>query len=415
VTEGREQPAPAAAPEKEGKKHGYRHGKLVVTLLVIACILAPIAGVSIWAKNQVLNTDRYVRTMKPLASNSAVQTTIADNVTNTLFENVDVQAEAQQALPPRAQFLAGTLSSGLRTFVENTTLRFLQSDAFQRLWVELNRRAHEQLVKVLTGKGKVVQTANGKVQIDLAPVLARVETRLNDRGIKLFTRIPPESIKTNFVILNSEQLQKVQRGVRLLKTLAIALPLLVLALFAAAIALSGRRRRTLLQAGLGLAASMAVLGILLTIGRSVYLNYVTGPNLPNDAAAALYDTIIHYLRLGLRIIAAVGLLVAAGAWVSGPSRWAVGIRSHFGSAVGWAQGETGAPASPFGHWVAANKKALRIGAILVPLGIALLWNSPSVTVLIVLGVIAVVLLLLIELFGRAPAAPSEVGTPTSAT
>jgi hypothetical protein len=411
VTEGPEQPAPSAP----AKKRGYRHGKLVVTLLVIACILAPIAGVSVWAKNQVLNTDRYVRTMKPLASNSAIQTTIADNVTNTLFENVDVRTSAQQALPPRAQFLAGPLGNGLRTFVKNTTLTFLASDAFQRLWVELNRRAHEQLVKVLTGQGKVVQTANGRVEINLAPVLARVETRLHNRGIDVFDHIPPESIKTNFVILNSEQLQKAQRGVRLLKTLSIALPLIVLALFAAAIALSERRRRTLLQAGLGLAASMAVLGILLTIGRSVYLNYVTGPNLPNDAASALYDTIIHYLRLGLRIIAAVGLIVAAGAWVSGPSRRAVSIRSHFGSAIGWAQGETGAAASPFGHWVASNKKALRIAAILVPLGIALLWNSPSVTVLIVLGVIAVVLLLLIELFGRAPAAPSEVGTPTSAT
>ena len=410
MTEGREQPA-ASAPEK---KRGYRHGKLVVTLLVIACVLAPIAGVSIWVKNQVTNTDRYVRTMKPLASNAAVQATIADNVTNTLFANVDVQAKAKEALPPRAQFLAGPLSNGVRTFTENQTKRFLASDAFQRLWVELNRRAHEQLVKVLTGQGKLVQTANGKVEINLAPVLARVETRLNDRGIKLFTRIPPESIKTNFVILNSEQLQKAQRGVRLLKTLAIALPLLVLALFAAAIALSERRRRTLLQAGLGLAASMAVLGILLTVGRSIYLDYVTGPNLPHDAAAAFYDTIVHYLRLGLRIIAAVGLLVAAGAWVSGPSRWAVAIRSRFGSGVGWAQGETGAAASPFGHWVAANKKALRVGAILVPLVIALIWNSPSVTVLIVLGVIAVVLLLVVELFGRAPAGPSEVGTPTSA-
>jgi hypothetical protein len=415
VTEGREQPAPSAAPTEEGKKRGYRHGKLVVTLLVIACVLAPIAGVSVWVKNQVTNTDRYVRTVKPLASNSAIQAAIADNVTTTLFNNVDARTKAQDALPPRAQFLAGPLANGLRPFVRNTTMQFLASDAFQRLWVELNRRAHKQLVKVLTGQGTVVQTANGQVQINLAPVLARVETRLHNRGINVFDRIPPESIKTNFVILNSEQLQKAQRGVRLLKTLAIALPLLVLALFAAAIALLERRRRTLLQAGLGLAASMAVLGILLTVGRSIYLDYVTGPNLPHDAAAAFYDTIIHYLRLGLRIIAAVGLLVAAGAWVSGPSRWAVAIRSRFGSAVGWAQGETGAAASPFGHWVAANKKALRVAAILVPLGIALLWNSPSVTVLIVLGVIVVVLLLAIELFGRAPSAPGEVGTPTSAT
>ena len=67
---------------------------------------------------------------------------------------------------------------------------------------------------------------------------------------------------------------------RLLKALAIALPLLVLVLIAAAIGLSERRRRTLLQASLGIAASMAVLGVLLTIGRSIYLDQVVGPNLP---------------------------------------------------------------------------------------------------------------------------------------
>ena len=61
MTEGREHPAASAPPEEKEKKRGYRHGKLVVTLLAIACVLAPIAGVSIWIKNQVTNTDRYVR------------------------------------------------------------------------------------------------------------------------------------------------------------------------------------------------------------------------------------------------------------------------------------------------------------------------------------------------------------------
>ena len=42
----------------------YRHGKLVVALLVIACVLAPIAGTAIWINNQVTKTDRYVRTVK---------------------------------------------------------------------------------------------------------------------------------------------------------------------------------------------------------------------------------------------------------------------------------------------------------------------------------------------------------------
>ena len=118
-------------------------------------------------------------------------------------------------------------------------MSFLASDAFQKLWVELNRRAHKQLVKVLTGKGgKLVQTKNGQVVVNLAPALARVEQRLHDRGIDIFDRIPPSAIPSNFVILDSKQLKQGQRGVRLLKTLAIALPLLVLVLLAAAIALS---------------------------------------------------------------------------------------------------------------------------------------------------------------------------------
>ena len=154
-------------------------------------------------------------------------------------------------------------------------MSFLASDAFQKLWVEINRRAHKQLVKVLTGKGgKLVQTKNGQVVVNLAPALARIEQRLHDRGIDIFDKIPPSAIPSNFVILDSKQLKQGQRGVRLLKTLAIALPLLVLALLAAAIALSERRRRTLLQASLGIAASMAVLGVLLTIGRSIYLDQI---------------------------------------------------------------------------------------------------------------------------------------------
>ena len=392
----------------------YRHGKLVVTLLVIACVLAPIAGTAIWINNQVTKTDRYVRTVKPLASNPDVQEAIATNVTTTLFNNVDVAATARAALPPRARVLAPAIANSLRNVVHKATIGFLASDAFQKLWVRVNTRAHKQLVKVLTGKGgKLVNTKNGEVVVNLAPVLARVEQRLDKRGITIFDRVPATSIRSSFVILDSKGLEKAQRGVRLLKALAIGLPLIVLALIAAAIGLSERRRRTLLQAALGIAASMAVLGALLTIGRSIYLDQIVGPRLSSAAATAFYEVLVHYLRLGLRIVAAVALLVAAGAFLSGPSKTAVAIRGWFGSGAEWARGETGVAATPFGHWVARNKRALRIGAILLPAVIFLLWNSPSLTVLIVLVAITVLLLLTIELVGRAPS--GEYGTPTSAT
>jgi hypothetical protein len=387
------------------KANGYRHGKLVVVLVVIACVLAPIAGTAIWINNQVTKTDRYVRTVKPLASDPHIQAAIAANVTRTLFANVDVVGRAREVLPPRAKPFAPAIASGLHNFVQNATASFLASDQFQKLWVELNTRAHKQLVKVLTGKGgKLVQTKNGQVVVNLAPVLARVEQRLSERGINIFDRIPPAAIHSNFVILDSKQLEQGQRGIRLLKTLAIALPLLVLALLATAIALSRRRRRTLLQASLGIAASMAVLGVLLIIGRSIYLDKIVGPNLPRDAASAFYDILVHYLRLGLRIVAAVALVVAAVAFLTGPYKTAVAIRDR----ARW----DSAAATPFGRWVAERKNPLRAGVILVLLAVFLLWSSPSLTVLIVLTVIAVLLLLAIELFGRTPA---EYAAPTSVT
>ncbi len=397
-------------PEEKGGR-GRRIS--VVVLLVLACILAPIAGTSIWLKNQVTNTDRYVRTVKPLASNPAIQSAIADDVTKALFKRVDVQTEAQQALPPRAKFLAAPLENALRTFTTNATKRFLASPRFEALWANVQRRAHQRLVHVLTGEGKGLQTEGGKVVVDLSPIVDEVKQRLAARGVTNFKRVPAGAFGTSFTLIESKNLEKAQKGVKLLKAVAIALPLIVLALLAAAIGLSRRRRRTLLQASLGIAFSMAVLGIVLTLGRSIYLDYVVGPNLTHDAASAFYDTLIHYLRLGLRAIAAVALLVAAGAFLTGPSRAAAAVRRWFGSGTGWVQGETGVGTTRVGQWVGRNKKPLRIGAIFLPAIIFLLWGTPTVTVLVVLVVLALLALLAIELVGRTPP-PAEVGTPTSA-
>jgi hypothetical protein len=403
-----------AEESRQEQKGGASRRSAVVVLLVLACVLAPIAGASIWVKNQVSSTDRYVRTVKPLASNPAIQSAIADDVTRALFTQVDVQAEAKQALPPRAQFLAAPLANALRTFTTNATKRFLASPRFEALWVNLQRRAHTRLVHVLTGEGKGLDTKGGKVVVDLGPIIAQVKQELAKRGVPNFNRVPATAVGTSFTLIESKNLEKAQQGVKLLKGAAIALPLIVLALLAAAIGLSRRRRRTLLQASLGIAFAMAVLGIGLTAGRSIYLSYVAGPNLPNDAASAFYDTLVHYLRLGLQAVAAVALLVAVGACLTGPSRAAGAVRGWFGSAVAWFQGGTGVGTTRVGRWVGRNKRPLRVGAILLPVIIFMLWNTPTVTVLVVLIVLAMVLLLAIELVGRTPPPPAELGTPTSA-
>jgi hypothetical protein len=393
------------------EERGGRGRRTAVTLLlIVGCALAPLAATAIWVRNQVTDSDRYVRTVEPLASNPDIQAAVAADATEALFSRVDVAAEAEAALPPRAQFLAVPLANGVRSFTENTTLRVLDSERFQELWVEVNRITHQQLVKVLTNEGDVVQTADGRVVLDLTPVLELVKRELENRGITIFDRVPANALATSFVLMDSQELERAQRGLRLLKALAIVLPILVFACLGAAIALSRRRRRTLLQASLGLAASMVVLGLALIAARSAYVNAVAGPGLPEDAATAFYDIVVHWLRIGIRAIFAVALLVAAGAFLTGPSRAAVGIRTWFTGLVGRAAGTTGVRSSPAGRWVGDNRRPLRIAAIVVPVVIFFLWSVPTPAVLITLVALSLLALLAIELVGAEPRGGRPVGT-----
>src|SRR5947208_16296376 len=60
-----------SAPEAEGSTR-WRRAALVF-LLVLGCGLAAASVVAVWARVTVLNTDRYVSTMAPIARSPDVQ------------------------------------------------------------------------------------------------------------------------------------------------------------------------------------------------------------------------------------------------------------------------------------------------------------------------------------------------------
>src|SRR5437762_5484658 len=123
---------------------------LVATFVIVSVVLVPLAGLSIWVRNLVLDTNHYVDTVEPLARNKAITDLVAERATDRLFQRVDVAAEAKDALPERAQFLAGPISSGVETFTREAATRALATDQFATVWREANRRAHALVVKALT-------------------------------------------------------------------------------------------------------------------------------------------------------------------------------------------------------------------------------------------------------------------------
>ena len=108
-------------------------------------------------------------------------------------------------------------------------------------------------------------------------------------------------------------------------------------------------------------------------------------------------------------------MVAIGAFITGPSRAAIQIRSGLKSGVGYIRnfGESrGVSAGPAGEWTYQHRRGLRIGAVALIALIFVFWGHPTGLVVILLVVILLLLLGIIELIGRPPA-PSEPSEPSN--
>jgi hypothetical protein len=380
---------------------------LVAVLVVVGCVLAPISVIGLWARNTLLDTGQYVDTVAPLAKEPAIQEAVADRVSQRLVESVDIEGEIAEAFP-RAESIAPSIASGFETFVREATLRVQQSERFQDLWENANRRAHARLIAVLEGKGtETVETRDGKVVIDVSELENLVKERLGERGVTIFERVERE-LPQEFVLFDSEQLTKAQTAVRLLRRVTYALPILTLLAFAVAIALSPNRRRTLLRTALGLALGMALVLIVFSMGRNFYLDAIERAGRSREANAAAFDQVLGFLRLSLRTVFVLGLVVALGAWLAGPGRLATRIRE---GVLGLVRGKPGAEVTDVGRFVYTYRVALRVAVIGLGLLILVVLSHPGPLAVILIATLIVVALLVIEFLGRAArTAAADAGT-----
>jgi hypothetical protein len=413
-----------AAGAGAGRAVGQRWRTIVAVLLItVGCALAPLSVVAVWARNQITNTDRYVQTVSPLARDPAVQAAIADQITAQIFNYIDVQgltvqaadALASRGLPPRLseqlRALAVPIASGVRSFTRDQVGKVVASDAFADAWVQANRLVHAELVKALTGKGGgAVTVENDTVSVNLASFIQTVKQQLVAAGFTIAARIP--EVNASFVVFRSADIARARAGFNLLTTLGNWLPVIMLVVLAIGVYVARDHRRALLGAALGVAAAMVLLALTLAVFRSVYLNAIPSEVLPRDAAAVIYDTVVRFLRLGLRTVLVLALVVAAGAFLTGQSVSAVRTRESLARGIGWLRAsseQAGFRTGPVGSWVYANKRALRVGAVLVASLALVFWGRPTGQVVILLSVLLLVLLGIIELLGRPPAPGPSTG------
>jgi hypothetical protein len=391
-----------------GTSRGRRHSVAAVVLIVFACLLAPVSVVAVWAKSQVFDTDRYVQTVAPLADDPAVQRMVTQRITVEIFSRIDVEGltsdaitALQSALPEgvgqNLQALSGVVADGVQSATQDQVGNLVASSAFADAWVAANRAAHDELVATLSGEGGTALRVEGTtVSVQLATFANAVKQRLVDRGFGLAARIP--TIDAEFVILRSPDLPRVQRAFDLLNTLGLWLPFLTLVLFAMGVYVARDHRLAVVAAGLGLAISMLVVGIGLAVARLAYLDAVPASVIPPDAASVIYDTVVRFLREGIRAVGLAALVVAAGAFLLGPSRTAT--RARQGATAGAASvsrglGSLGIGMVPVSRRLAPYTHGLRIGLALVALMAFVLpaYPTPALVVWVTGGLLAALLLL----------------------
>jgi hypothetical protein len=283
-------------------------------LVVVASLLLPIGLVTVWLREQVLDTDAFVRTAGQVARDPALQRDVADKVSDALIEQLDVdstvQGAARSVLPDALQGLAAPLAAGTDATIRRASAEVVASSRFEDLWEVAVRRAHENALLVAEGDPVAgVETQDGRIAVNLDPMVDAVVAQLPGPIAAL---IPPVTTGDDIVFFRSSELASAQPVVRGVEDGWWAIPVVCLALFATAIAIAARRRRALLAVGVGLVLSSGLTFLMLLVARQRLVG-AAASRVARTATAAVFDAAVDLLRTEMWLTAALGVALVAGA------------------------------------------------------------------------------------------------------
>ena len=301
-----------------------RRRALPLTLIALASLFAFLATFALWANRQLLDTDNWTETSSELLENEAIRGQVSVFLVDQLYANVDVEDRVSDALPPRAQPLAGPAAGALRNLAQSGAEQLLGRPRPQELWEQANRRAHGRLLQVVEGGGDVVSTESGAVTLDLRSLLGATQERVGVGG-RAEERIPDDAAQ--LTIMQSDDLELAQGLVDVLQALAVVLVLLFLALYALAVYLArGWRREALRAVGYGLAlACLASLAARSLAGDAV-VDSLVATEAARPAAEATWSISTSLLQEAAAAGLAYGIVIVLAAWLAGPTGPAVATR-----------------------------------------------------------------------------------------
>ena len=385
----------------------------IAAFLVAAALLGLlVSALALWAHTVVYDTDAYVRVVAPVAEDPEVRTDVAEYVAAKAVQAVDLEDRLEEALPAEAGLAAPALTHALQQFLVDEIEKFLATDVAQRIWVDVNRFAHEQLISALQDDNRFVAVGRDDVKLNLLPLVAVALQRLEDRIPDLLGKdvtLPridpataPEDIRTllqdalgrelpadfgSVTLLRGDAGYEAKRALKLFDDLVIVVVVLTAMLVAAALLVSVHRWRTALWLGLGALVAFAAARVV-----EVQLERAAVDAIKSQGGAAVARSVltsaIASLNGFLVWIAVAGVIVAVAAFLAGRRSWLDAMGRGFAELFG-VSSDLSTPDTRAGRWLAEHLDVLRIAGVGVAV-VVLLFVTGSLA-----GVVVVVLALVV--------------------
>jgi hypothetical protein len=392
-------------------------GVVAAIAIVLAALLTSSAGIAYWAQRTINDTERYVQTVGPLVDSPAVQAAIVTKVTETLKQQVDVEAILTQVFAgvitdrPRLQALVGPLTGAVDGLIESQVRAFVASDAFAAFWVAANTQLQQALIRALEGGATGALSLKGdQIVLDVSTVVEQVQQRLVDRGLTMLQNVAIPDQGRQIVLMNAPQLERARTIHAVVQPVAQWLIVAVALLYLAGLALSRRRPRMTVIIGALLAANALLLGFALTVGRELFNDSQSHTALA-AASTDIYNTLLSFLIRGQGVLLWLGLILMVIGWFLGRNAYGAAVRTRVrGGLEGMGAAlPVGAVARP-GRWLMGNASWLRVAIAMIG-AVVLLWgNNVSKAQLLWSLVVVLVLLAVVQVLVGAGKA-SKAGRP----
>src|SRR5439155_8461160 len=144
----------AEGKRRERSRNRWRRGRrILVGLLVFLTALSVLAStVAIWVHASVFQTDRFVSLIKPAVEDQAVTDPLANQVSNQLFQALNLQDRVTAALPPNLRLIVPPLTTATRDYVRDKVTEVFRSPGFHERLLGLIAQAHEKAVALVRGQ-----------------------------------------------------------------------------------------------------------------------------------------------------------------------------------------------------------------------------------------------------------------------